>query len=380
MSQALLIMSQARRCGFCRTPGHTIGVCNDPVILCLVGDIKDAANYSIAYHNDGQFFESRLSTYSTIQIRACAGAFGLGGFKPIAGKTVREQYIDAIVDILYISKRDGLEDALVYLEANPEALAMIDQTLKVEFTRRIRYGTGSGSTPRCQREEIIYNNIRREEELFEFTDRRDRAYARQFRLQARLDIMAEEFDQNSEAAALVIASDTATEAEKDAAQRVVIANRDQFRLLNAQWDGAVADYMAADLALRRYRREQRQVQPRPLAKYNIDTCCRVAEGPIDCPICYDAIAVEEVLVTGCKHEFCGPCLMGYFDGLQKTNKAPSCAMCREPVGRVIFGKEADRAEFAGKFCNNVEAVPLPLTPEQINYNMEMLMEMLGPEA
>lgn len=375
-------MSQARRCGFCRRPGHTIGVCNDPVILCLVGDLKDAANYSIAYHTNGQFFESRLSTYSTIQIRACAGAFGLGGIKPIAGNPVRKQYIDAITDYLYISKRDDLEDALVYLEANPEAMTMIDQILKVEFTRRIRYGIRTGLAPGCQREEIMYNIIHREQELFELTDIRDRAYTRQLRLQAQLDVLAEEFDRNSEIAALVIASDTATEAEKDAIQRLVVANRDQFRLLNAEWDGAVAYYMASDLALRRYRREQRQEQPRPrpLAKYDIDTCCRVAAGPIDCPICYDAIPVEAVLVTGCKHEFCGPCFTGYFDGLQKTKKAPSCALCREPVGRVIFGEEADRAEFAGKFCNNVNVVPLPLTPEQINYNMQTLMEMLGPEA
>jgi len=45
------------------------------------------------------------------------------------------------------------------------------------------------------------------------------------------------------------------------------------------------------------------------------------EKPITCPICYDAVTVENIVMTHCGHVYCGPCLVA---SRQRDRKCPQC--------------------------------------------------------
>lgn len=49
----------------------------------------------------------------------------------------------------------------------------------------------------------------------------------------------------------------------------------------------------------------------------------------ECPICFDAITYETVLVTNCNHKYCSGCVMKYLDTCIEKSKSPCCALCRE---------------------------------------------------
>jgi hypothetical protein len=45
------------------------------------------------------------------------------------------------------------------------------------------------------------------------------------------------------------------------------------------------------------------------------------EKPITCPICYDAVTTENIVMTHCGHVYCGPCLAA---SRQRERKCPQC--------------------------------------------------------
>ena len=45
------------------------------------------------------------------------------------------------------------------------------------------------------------------------------------------------------------------------------------------------------------------------------------EKPITCPICYDAVTTENIVMTHCGHVYCGPCLVAT---RQRERKCPQC--------------------------------------------------------
>jgi len=45
------------------------------------------------------------------------------------------------------------------------------------------------------------------------------------------------------------------------------------------------------------------------------------EKPITCPICYDAVTTENIVMTHCGHVYCGPCLAA---ARQRERKCPQC--------------------------------------------------------
>ena len=56
--------------------------------------------------------------------------------------------------------------------------------------------------------------------------------------------------------------------------------------------------------------------------YNDDESC-------ECPICFDSITNQTVLITNCNHKYCSDCVMKYLDTCIEKTISPCCALCRE---------------------------------------------------
>ena len=75
----------------------------------------------------------------------------------------------------------------------------------------------------------------------------------------------------------------------------------------------------------------RWIAPEPLLTAPVDVAYHVArqhlemslalEKPINCPICYDAVTTDNIVMTHCGHVYCGPCLAAT---RQRERKCPQC--------------------------------------------------------
>jgi hypothetical protein len=75
----------------------------------------------------------------------------------------------------------------------------------------------------------------------------------------------------------------------------------------------------------------RRIAAEPVLTAPVDVASHVArqhlemslalEKPITCPICYDAVTAENIVMTHCGHVYCGPCLTA---SRQRERKCPQC--------------------------------------------------------
>ena len=71
-----------------------------------------------------------------------------------------------------------------------------------------------------------------------------------------------------------------------------------------------------------------------IMKYNFTTTVKELEKKeqdekCDCSICLENLEKEKFVKLGCKHEFCGDCLIGTIKATKANN--PRCAFCREDI-------------------------------------------------
>jgi hypothetical protein len=64
------------------------------------------------------------------------------------------------------------------------------------------------------------------------------------------------------------------------------------------------------------------------------------DAPVcDCPLCFDKVAAADIIVTNCKHSFCGTCVKGMTNAIKDKTKKPDCPMCRTDLTEFKIGNQ-----------------------------------------
>lgn len=71
----------------------------------------------------------------------------------------------------------------------------------------------------------------------------------------------------------------------------------------------------------------------------------------DCPLCFDPIKANEIIVTNCNHTFCGTCVKGFATAIKDKTKKPECHMCRATITGLKVGSHQIHAEISEHLLN-----------------------------
>ena len=59
----------------------------------------------------------------------------------------------------------------------------------------------------------------------------------------------------------------------------------------------------------------------------------------ECPLCFDEVPAQNVVLTGCKHAYCGTCIKNLATSIKDKTVKPTCSMCRAEITELTFGKQ-----------------------------------------
>lgn len=71
----------------------------------------------------------------------------------------------------------------------------------------------------------------------------------------------------------------------------------------------------------------------------------------DCPLCFDPIKANEIIVTNCNHAFCGTCVKGFTNAIKDKTKKPECHMCRATITGLKVGSHQIYTEISEHLLN-----------------------------
>jgi len=71
----------------------------------------------------------------------------------------------------------------------------------------------------------------------------------------------------------------------------------------------------------------------------------------DCPLCFDPIKANEIIITNCNHAFCGTCVKGFANAIKDKTKKPECHMCRATITGLKVGSHQIHAEISEHLLN-----------------------------
>jgi len=319
-------MSEAPRrrnaCSNCRDHGHTIKNCNHPSVQALIQELWRAANYSIGFDHIA-YVETWLGNLNMMQLRILAYQYNITIRSP-PGQNLnvldkRLFYIARLINATYTSQpRAAVDRQHARDSLSGEQVVAILETIEVWTLRNLIQPTPIQTL--YHQGAIIRENVRS-------IDNRRTANQRIIdRSQAQI--------MNAQAQIMN-------------AQALIIELNNTRTILLAEWNIAQDE-------LNQFV-ENMDNEPR---KLNIDMVEDLSDDSTitsDCPICYDAHTPEKLITTNCNHKFCSPCLVRSFDVLIATSsKHPTCAMCREPIRKLIFNNNpVILMEMKDKFCKQI---------------------------
>ena len=342
-----------RRCGYCRQSGHTINNCTHESVLNLIREAKCAADFSIGFVIPGQIYMKKwIELRSLTQLRIlryqfsdeavhnnnnngatvrrttrnkselCAELFHnyyTNAFNPIVGGSpnVSQIRLDAqsrlsneIVNRLTREYENWVETGVIH----SPYIAIQGQLAQAEYQLRHMYMRRSTLMRRVNEVDRGITNV--EQDMIRL-ERQLQEY--------RLDIQAEH--QRKHNIKSILVADIGEWVGED------ISDREGGEDGSADADagaGASADASADASAV---------------------------ENECMCPICYESIESEHVIMTTCGHNYCMSCLSKYFDSLQNNVRMPCCAMCREPITELQFSNEDIMIHIREKyFVRNLRAM------------------------
>ena len=342
----------SRLCANCRNPGHTINHCTDQIIEILLQDSSNVANYSIGY-NYPQLIKVWFDNMSINRLRVLAYRNNIPMDRQsiaLARTTLKKYLITQLTN---------------FYNPNPTPPTPTQTAAAIEALTSI---------PGAQERVIeIINHYIQQGRLIRFADvrfsqRRQHSIHDRIRLTEERQNNLEEILRNAqEELELVIRNRNAI--EQELIREMEVERAEMAQSFNRPHERSVID--------RRMRRRSSFIQendelihfladigvvitatsPTP-RKFDISTSLTTATtttattttATIDCPICYDKIAHENIVTTNCSHQYCAPCLTGSFDNVQAhQTKIPICALCREPTKSLKFNCAEIRKTFQTRY-------------------------------
>ena len=352
----------SRLCANCRNPGHTINHCTDQIVEILLQDSSNVANYSIGY-NYPQLIKVWFDNMSINRLRVLAyrNNIPMDRQSIAAARTTLKKYLITQLTNFYNPNPNPTPPTPAQTAAAIEALTAIPGAQErvieiinhyIQQGRLIRFAEVRISQ---RRQHSIHERIRLTEE-------------RQNNLEEILRNAQEELE-------LVIRNRNAI--EQELIREMEVERAEMAQSFNRPHERSVIDS--------RMRRRRSFIQENdelihfladigvvitapppnpPPRKFDISTSLIKAitatttattTPTIDCPICYDKIAHENVVTTNCSHQYCAPCLTGSFDNVQAhQTKMPICALCREPTKSLKFNCAEIRKTFQTKYLAREE--------------------------
>ena len=307
-----------RRCSYCNQTGHMINNCtDDESIVALYKEVQDAADFSIAY-SGVRYLKALLLRYHISRLRMLGYHMNLTGIVQTENMTLKNAYCNALKNAYFNARlaEPGIKDRLRQ-SLSAETVASIRQTI----VSWIRLGIIQAS-----QRDIAIERVRVAEQTVERNENMlDTMYGRLMQYQQRYN----EMEQNSH-----IAFEELENAQEELNQ--LTRQHTRYRKFN----------IIPVLNLQEEEKEENEKEENEKEENEKE------EKEEDCPICYDAIKTDKLVITNCKHSFCVPCLSKYLDSVRvkSASNPPVCALCREITTRIEFKDQTLFNIMGEKYC------------------------------